>query len=300
MVLTGQEDDRIERNGHDQLSTFGLLREHAVQAVQDWVGDLVRQGYLLRGGEYNTLSITDEGRRLLQGEAMPILRAPGRSKTSNAARQRMDDPDSWEGVDDGLFEVLRALRTEQARARGVPPYVVFGDAALRDMARRRPSTTTSFLEVRGVGEKKCDDFGEAFVGAIAAYCGEHDVPLDVAPVARGRRPRPSRDAPSASALAAFPLFESGASVEEVAQEMGRAHSTIHGYLGEYLQARSITDPSPWVDAETTERVTRAFKELDRPDRLKTLHEHLGGEVDYDTLRIVVSCLRVAIASNDDD
>ena len=81
--------------------------------------------------------------------------------------------DSWEGVDRGLFDTLRQLRAKLARARGVPAYVVFGDAALRDMARRRPSTTERFLEVKGVGEAKCQQYGKVMVGRIRQYCQEH-------------------------------------------------------------------------------------------------------------------------------
>jgi ATP-dependent DNA helicase RecQ len=153
-VLTGNADERIERNQHQQLSTFGLLKEHPVKTVQDWIGDLLRQGYLQRVGEYNTLKITDAGRRLLKGDASPRLRARLESPKATARRRQLDDPDSWEGVDEGLFETLRGLRLELARERGVPPYIVFGDATLRDMSRRRPTTLERFRDVRGVGEKK--------------------------------------------------------------------------------------------------------------------------------------------------
>ncbi|HOE27830.1 MAG TPA: HRDC domain-containing protein, partial [bacterium] len=89
--------------------------------------------------------------------------AKGRPRTARTAK------DSWEGVDAGLFEELRAVRRDVARRKGVPAYVVFGDAALRDMARRRPCTPAEFMEVNGVGEKKCRQFGSVFLAAIRTH-----------------------------------------------------------------------------------------------------------------------------------
>jgi len=77
--------------------------------------------------------------------------------------------ESWEGVDNDLFEKLRGLRLEKARELGVPAFIVFGDAALRDMARLKPTSPADFLNVHGVGQKKCDDFGEAFTAAVAEH-----------------------------------------------------------------------------------------------------------------------------------
>ena len=86
---------------------------------------------------------------------------------------------SWEKVDEGLFEALRVLRRRLADQRGVPAYVLFNDATLRDMARLRPSTPSALLGVRGVGEKKLADLGQRFIDEIMTYCRENRLPLDV-------------------------------------------------------------------------------------------------------------------------
>lgn len=77
-----------------------------------------------------------------------------------------------------LFNQLRALRREKAQERRVPAYIIFNDAALRDMARLRPSTLDGFLSVKGVGQKKCDDYGQEFLRAIAEYCGANSAEMD--------------------------------------------------------------------------------------------------------------------------
>jgi ATP-dependent DNA helicase RecQ len=79
--------------------------------------------------------------------------------------------ESWEGVDRDLFDALRALRLEIARGRGVPPYVVFHDSTLREMAKARPRSLSALLHVPGVGARKAEDFGQQFLDAISSHGG---------------------------------------------------------------------------------------------------------------------------------
>jgi len=182
-VLTGSKDQRILEQGHDNLSTYGILEKQNHSNVRDWIEQLVSQKFLEKVSEYNVLEVTSEGRRLLRGELTPQLLKPKRTtkKDRKTKSKQGVAADSWEGVDEGLFEELRVLRREKAELMGVPAFVVFGDAALRDMARRRPSTLEGFLEVKGVGEKKRDDYGEEFLECIGNYCQQHQVAMDIRP-----------------------------------------------------------------------------------------------------------------------
>jgi len=292
-VLTGSAEQRIVDGGHDRLSTYGLLGDHQSSIVRDWIEQLVSQGFLAKTGEYNVLGLTDSGRGVLKGQGSPQLLQPAERRTSKRTGRGGDSPgDSWEGVDRGLFDALRALRTELAAQQGVPPYVVFGDAALRDMARRRPSTPEAFLDVRGVGEHKRQQYGEAFVSAIVEYCTANDVPLDV----EASDPRPLEgeglaegpSGPKVSAIPAFAYFRRGASVDEVMQKLGRARSTVYGYLSEYLRHERVMDPSPWIDAELTRRIEAAIEEIG-PGPLRPIFERLGGDVPYEDIRVVAAC-----------
>jgi ATP-dependent DNA helicase RecQ len=167
-VLRGSAEQRVLDNGHDGLSTYGLLSDHDVRAVRGWVEQLVAQGFLAKTGEYNVLQLTESGRGVLTGEQAPRLLKPARRSGSatRSTRASGSRADSWEGVDRGLFERLRDLRRQLAEEKSVPAYVVFGDASLRDMTRLRPSTLPEFLEVHGVGQKKAADYGELFLAAI--------------------------------------------------------------------------------------------------------------------------------------
>ncbi len=171
LVLAGSEDQRIKQQGHDQLSTWGLLKTHDRRQVRDWIEQLVGQGMLAKVGEFAVLQVTDEGRMMLRGDLVPRLLEPTRRdrKSSGAARKSDAAGDDWAGVDRGLFETLRNLRRDEAQERAVPAYVVFADATLRELARHRPRSLEEFRQIKGVGDKKCQDYGSLFLNAIQDY-----------------------------------------------------------------------------------------------------------------------------------
>ncbi len=283
-VLVGSREQRLLDAGHDGLSTYGLLSDEPPATIRYWIDQLVGQGFLRVESEFKSLRVTPEGRRLLKREATPSLSRP--RQTGRSAAQA----DLWEGVDRGLFEELRALRAEQAAARNVPAYVIFGDGPLRDMARRRPSTVDAFRAIRGVGAQKLTDYGELFVQRINDYCGRQALAQDVELPAVGGQPQ-AAPAPRfrTSSAAAFPFFRAGAGLDEVGQRLQRARSTVIQYLSDFLTAEGVTDVSPWVASETVSRVEAACREVGT-ERLKPIFEHCQGEVQYDDIRLVVICL----------
>lgn len=167
-VLIGSREDRILANKHDTLSTYGLLKDSTRSAVRDWIEQLAEQEFIERTGEYSVLKLTEKGRRLLKGMEQPLLLEAPKKK---AAPKPSVAKDSWEGVDRALFEVLRQLRRELAKQRAVPAYIVFTDATLRDLARKRPLTQDALLRVSGIGMKKLEQYGEELLSEIRKYCG---------------------------------------------------------------------------------------------------------------------------------
>jgi ATP-dependent DNA helicase RecQ len=174
-VLTGSSDKRILDNRHDAMSTYGLFSDYSQHTVHDWIEQLEGQACIEKVGDYNVLNVTEKGWQVLKGNETPRLLKPAEkpAKVSKVVE------DSWEGVDKGLFEALRKLRASIARKKGVPAYIVFGDAALRDMARRRPSTFVNLLDVKGVGEKKRRQYGELVLATLKDYCRANSLDMDV-------------------------------------------------------------------------------------------------------------------------
>ncbi len=166
-VLTGASTARIHSLRHDRLDTYGVLREASKLDVRTWIDQLMGQGHVERSeGDYPTVTVTPSGARILRGEATPgLLTRPRKPQRPTPAIGETDRGPEHRA----LFEILRGVRRRLAEERGVPPYVIFSDAALRDMARLKPVSAATFLQVKGVGEWKCAEFGEAFLTAIRAH-----------------------------------------------------------------------------------------------------------------------------------
>ena len=165
-VLAGSREKRILEQGHGQLSTYGLLEEEGVKTIRHWIEQLLSLEYLRRTGEYNVLNVTPAGREVLRGEQTPNLTRPKTAppETSSKSRSVAD----WEGVDKGLFEELRELRRTKAEEKNTPAYIIFGDATLRELAKYRPTTPSRIHEIKGIGQKKFESYGEEFLQAIRA------------------------------------------------------------------------------------------------------------------------------------
>ena len=169
-VLRGHASEPVLARGHETLSTFGLLPRASVAEIRGYIEQLTGLGLLKQAGDdYPVLALTPVGVGLLKDEdacpGLTLARQRPIKKESPRARSRAD-AESWQDVDHALFDRLRAVRLEIARERGVPPYVIFHDATLRDMARLRPRSLDELLGVKGVGVRKADDLGEAFLAAI--------------------------------------------------------------------------------------------------------------------------------------
>ena len=169
-VLRGQASDAVLARGHEKLSTFGLLPDMSVTEVRGYIEQLAGLGLLQQAGEeYPVLALTPTGAALLKDEtsfpglALARQRPPRKDRSRTQSRV---ESESWQDVDRELFERLRAVRLDIARARGVPPYVIFHDTTLREMARLRPTSMAALLGVKGVGTRKADDLGETFLNAI--------------------------------------------------------------------------------------------------------------------------------------
>jgi len=292
-VLVGSKEQRLLEAKHDRLTTYALMSGYTKKLVRDWIEQLVGQGFLQKGGDYNVLTITERGWRAIRGDEIPRLLKPAASPRKRIAE------DSWDGVDRGLFDTLRVLRRKIATHRQVPAYIVFGDASLRDMARRRPSTVDNFLEVSGVGQAKARQYGEEFVATIAEYCRSHGLEQDIDPSIRSA-PKPSllgkrkktRSTLNLSKQLAFGRFDKGESIVAVSDAIERKPETALKYLLDYIAKNKLATPEPWVDTQTFEQIAQAAKEVGTARTMAILKE-LDGSATYDDIKISLACLENA-------
>jgi ATP-dependent DNA helicase RecQ len=163
-VLTGAETEKVRKFGHQRLSTYGIGQEYGRSEWAVIGRELMRLGYLKQLPEkFNVLELTPEGRATLTQRTAIQLTRP--MKVSEAKIPTFGEI----GCDEALFDSLRRFRKRLADERAVPPYIVFSDVALRQMARYYPTTETEFRRISGVGERKLADFGAAFMAEISNF-----------------------------------------------------------------------------------------------------------------------------------
>ncbi|MEZ4599990.1 MAG: DNA helicase RecQ [Syntrophotaleaceae bacterium] len=167
-VLRGAETQRVRNLGHNRLSTYGIGTHLGKDEWGSLIQQLIHRGYLIQDvGNYSVLKLTEAARPLLRGDlklllARPRVRiAPAKKSAARSAVSRDGDP--------GLFEALRRLRKQIADRDGVPPFVVFTDAALAEMSAEKPLDDASFLGINGVGQVKLERYGKDFLDLIRSF-----------------------------------------------------------------------------------------------------------------------------------
>ena len=290
-VLRGENIAKIRERNHDQLSTFGILSEHSKNDIRDWIGQLISQRLLLQEGDrYPVVRLTAAAREVLKGEAKVRL-------TRHASATKVSDEEgAWSGVDRPLFVLLRDWRKRVADLRGVPPFVVFSDATLRQIAAVRPSTLERLRSVYGIGEAKIAEFGAAVMEVVDAHCAESGASRDEGappPVSTTRAEKPIKH--TAMLENVFDAFRRGASISEVVAMTGRAAGTVSGYLEQFLQKERPSSIEPWVSADSYAKIIEAADQVGR-ERLRPIRDALGESVTYEEIRVALAHERVMSAS----
>ena len=171
-ILRGSKAAKVLERGWDSLSTYGIMADVPVPRIRAIIDELVYREFLTRAqGDYPTLALAGRGAVFMKGDKPFVMRVAkgrprkprpeGRTRGASAAELPDLTPEQAE-----LFEALRSLRTRLAREQQVPPYLIFNNATLEDMCRKRPTTPDELLEVSGVGTKKAERYGEAFLEVI--------------------------------------------------------------------------------------------------------------------------------------
>ena len=172
-ILRGSRNERLLSLGLQAQSTYGLLADRSEKDLRERLDHLEEKGYLqAEGSDYPVLKATERSRAVLY-EHEPVLmktvRPPQKPEKAEKPQRTRQTGQGTGDADNGLFEALRQLRFRLAREQHVPAYVVFTDAALRDMSIRKPTDLSQFLEVNGVGQAKAEKYGSLFLEQIQSY-----------------------------------------------------------------------------------------------------------------------------------
>ncbi len=292
-VLRGEASENVRRRGHDQLTTFGLLKGESKADVRDWLYQLIGQKVLMQiGDEYPLLKLNEASWEVMRGRREVRLIRLVRRRKGEGVEKSAAEQISMEGVDAGLFEALRQLRSQIAQERGDKPYMVFGDAVLRELARVRPSTPERMRMISGVGDVKLRDFAPRFVPLITSHCREHGLPMDVNVPVRTMEPAAPRPAARVTVRmqAAQDLYRNGASIDAVVRELKYSRTTALEHLAEFIRTTKPASIATWVPDDVVQRVTAAARQVG-VERMKPIYLALGEKVAYDDIRLVLAFLQ---------
>ena len=284
-VLRGSRKKRVKELKHDALSVYGIVDDYSADEIKEIAGQLVEEGLLYRDkGEYPTLSVTRAGKVFLKRREALTLTRPKREQGKAPASER-----SALDFDRGLFEELRGLRRRLAGERGVPPYVIFNDVALQQMAYCFPQSHESFSRISGVGRAKLEQWGEEFIAVIGSYARQHGLVERSIPVTRrSRRQRRGREGSTYETTRQ--LLEQGLSIKQVAQERDMTEGTVIKHLERLVESDLDIDIRSLLAPDRFEKIKRAFEEADST-LFSPVKELLGDEYSYDEIRMVWIALR---------
>lgn len=277
-VLKGSKDKKIKEFGLNRLSTYGILSSYTEKELTEFIHFLVAEQVLtIEEGKYPTLRLNKQSVAVLMGKKTVTMFTA--SVPVNEAADYHED----------LFNILRKLRKQIADEKNVPPYVLFSDVTLKDLSRYLPETKDEMLMIKGIGEKKFEQFGEDFLSVLLDWKRNHPdvkkvIPIQNAPVQK-RAPHQLDDRPSH--LVSYQMFQSGKSIKDIAIIRELSLQTVETHL---FKAFKDGYPIAWeifFTAEEEEAVLEARDKLDA-SKLKPLKESLPETFDYTKIKAVLT------------
>ncbi|WP_151088942.1 DNA helicase RecQ [Hymenobacter baengnokdamensis] len=305
-LLRGMRNQAVLQGGYDQLKTYGAGQDLPYLDWYSYIHQMLNDGlFYIAYEEGYALKITERGQQVLKGQLPVSLKkfqvAEKAEKQTRATKKAAAEAAvAGAGTPEArLFERLRQLRKRIADEQGVPPYVVFTDTTLQEMAREQPTSRIAMLSVSGVGMKKFETYGEAFIEAILQHSPPRPVPDatdtslnvppfsedDYAPAPRSATAKAADRDVNGTEETTFLLHRQGLSPEQIAEQRGLAVSTIKSHLERaYTKGLDLRMQDFLSDSQLAEIAT-ARAQLGGAPALRDLFDHLREKYDYFQLRL---------------
>jgi ATP-dependent DNA helicase RecQ len=283
-VLKGSRSQEISRYGLDQLSTFGILSEYTQDQLLKIIDAVIQHGCAqVVDMEYPKVALTEIGREVMVGGRESAV-SLAFIKPKVTAAQTPEEPTS-ETYDLALFERLRQLRRKLAKQEGLPPYCVFSDTTLRQLAGLAPKSQEEFLRVYGIGAIKYEKYGAQFGQEIAAYLQEHGaLRLTVAPAP----PQPAAgQKPGLTHEITLQGIQQGLSLEEIAQRRSLTLGTIQSHVTKLIESGQKLSLAAILSEEKYQRIRAAIQQVGI-GRLTPIKQVLPDEISFEEIRMVMT------------
>ncbi|MFD1172557.1 DNA helicase RecQ [Oceanobacillus picturae] len=272
-VLKGSKDKKISQFQLTSISTYGILSSYTEKELTEWIHFLIAEQLLAtEEGKFPVLKLNQQSVDVLKGKRQVWM--------FTAPIPQSEETDYHED----LFTALRARRKELADEKNVPPYVLFSDATLKELSRYFPVTKEDMLTIKGIGEKKYEQYGETFLQVIQEWRqGNQDVTerVRISDTPRAKPRKENEEGPSH--LVSYKLFQSGKSIKDIAAMRDLSKQTVESHL---FKAYKDGRPLLWqifFNEEEEAKVLAAHQQLEDP-KLKEIKETLGDSFDYTKIK----------------
>lgn len=279
-VLRGSGRQEIFNMGYNNIKTYGAGREMSRGEWQNYLEQILNLGLIeIAYDDHNKVKLTPLAKavlfnkqkvELVQAEIVKQRNEAEKAKADKATKRKS----ARQRVRDELFEHLRKLRLTISRKKGVPPYIVFSDATLEEMAAERPSTMELMNQISGVGEQKLREYGRPFLDAIQEFI-----------LAKKQE---GIGTVGATFLETLQLYKKGLSPEEIAIQRDLNAVTIYGHLAKLYEQGENIQLSKFVSKEEMKQIIDVLPSLEPPYKMKEIFESLNEEIGYDKIRMALA------------
>jgi ATP-dependent DNA helicase RecQ len=287
-VLRGSNSEKM-REEHKSLSVYGIGKDMSKEEWTHYTKELLHYQYLEQSdGQYPVLKLTQKGRDVLFKKEQIYLTAPIHIEIQNEPVVYQQHP-----YEKDLFENLKQLRNKIAREENVPPYVIFSDSTLLDLATYLPLTKTDLLKISGFGTFKTEKYGEPFLETVQDYCIGYKLAtrIDLKQPKKERRQKTTAPVERATDTrrVSFTLFKQGKTLAEIAEERSLSVNTIESHLSYFVSSRDL-EIDDIVDAHKQTAIQKAIAKFGLSNGLKVLKENLPEEITYGEIKMVLAAM----------
>lgn len=273
-VLRGSGRKEIFDRGLQKIKTYGAGREYSFLDWQHYLLQIINLGYLeIAYDQKSVVKLTPASQRVLfEGEKIQLVQQTTVKARQAAAKAKAKPVTKRQRVRDDLFEALRQLRKRLAQQRGVPPYIIFTDATLEEMAARRPMQDVDLQQISGVGERKLQLYGDAFMQAIRDFVAEHATSF--------------KD--GATLQVTLQLYKQGLPVEEIAEKRALTATTIFKHLAQLYEKGEDINLRTFLAVEEMEKIIGSLKYLEQPYKLRDIYERFDERYSYAKIQFALA------------
>ena len=263
-VLRGSNNQQVFEKGYQHIKTFGAAKDISWRDLQQYCIQLLNQGVLeIWFHEGGRLLLTKLAKQILfQGKQIKLATLAQEDTKVKPVKERLPS----KGKE--LFEKLRMLRSVFAKDMGVPAYVIFSDASLKDMEQKKPTTMEGFSNISGVGKAKLEKYAAAFIKVIAKH-------QDVKAIKTTTHQK------------SYYLFEEGLSPSQIASKRGITEDTVYTHLIKIDELGTPVDLDQFIESTEILKIQRAKNILENPESLKTYFEYFEHKIPYYKIKLAL-------------